>query len=568
MRKILGCVSLLLAAVTLIHCAGNRDPKVIELKDRSVPLSEIVREYDRLSPANPWATASPEERKKFVETYARKELLVKTARDKCGPDLPAREALLMERWLDGREVERYWTKVQEAEKFSQHVRDSMDAVHAQQRLFSHVTCEREEDIRAIYARIQNGEDFAAVGKEFDRNSEEISFHENLWLERSEMPLEMGDVLFSMEKPGQISEPFPSARYGWHIIRYESERRQEPEAVDSTAVAMAEQRFRQAVQMRHEQQLRDKYGFEVVMENVKVIQGRFAPYWDSLTGGNPQQFTADFGKLHGPLHRFSEEELALPIVRMKGGGWTIRDYINSLSTTHIFFWPGTGTEARIAKRILRRMEQWGLRQEAAAAGIPTAPDFVQEKQRKRDELLLDWFFRENIQSHDYAIPREELETYWREHQEKYWSPNLVTYGFIWFPAAKKELARQAYDRLQKGERWEEVGADMVARDQRIVHEAMQGPTDSGTYPTVTREAQKFNVKADGSPFIPEPFEVRAGDWLLLKIFARQQPYMLDFAAAEEQVRRDVTGVHMEARVVELLEEYGKEQGLQINWKAIE
>ncbi len=566
MRKLI-LVVLALAVVFMSGCGGNRDPQVITLKDRTVRLSEIVSEYDRLKPDLPWASASPEERLKFIETVAQKEVLVKVVRDKYGDQLPAREAQLFERWLEGREVERYWAKINEAAEFSSARQDSMKKLTHVQRQFTNVTSHDEDLIRAIFARVRAGEDLVAVGRKFEADTKRVSVFEDIWADRAEMPVEYGDVLFSMNEQGEVSEPSSSMRYGWFIMRYEGERDRAP-AMDQTTAEIAAQRFYDAVKTRKELEIDKKYGFRLAEENVSLVRERFAPYWDSLTGGNPQRFSVDLGLLRGPVHLFTPEERARPLIQWNGGAWTLNDYVNSLNTANLFYWPGQGDDATIRRRILRRMEQWALRQEAQASGVLAGDDFEVEKQRKRQELLLDAFFQENVQMYDYGLTREEVERYWEQHQDKYWSKDLATYGFIWFPSRFQELARQTSERLQRGARWEEVGAEMIRRDPSIKHEPMLGPTDTGVYPDVTAEALKLHMPPDGKPFVADPIQVANGDWLILKMFAREEPYQLDFAAAEEDVRIDLTGEKMDERIKQLIDQYSKELSLKIDTKAIQ
>ncbi|MFH1145051.1 MAG: peptidyl-prolyl cis-trans isomerase [Candidatus Eisenbacteria bacterium] len=561
-------VGLLFAAAVAIHCGGgSRDPQVIRLADRSVPLSEIVGDYDRLNGAGAWTAATPDNRHNFVQVYARKELLVRKAREQCGPEFPAREKLLYEQWLDGREPEVYWEAVLSSTAYSSQARDSMIAVRGRQRQFSHVSGQSEADIRAIHARVLAGEDLAAVAREYE-GARGISLYEGLWLDRSELPLQMGDVLFSMEQVGQLSAPFRSDRYGWHILRFDGERQIDPAKENETEEVMAA-RFLDGQRLRHEQEIRDKYKFELVAGNVGIVRERFAAFYDSLTGGNIKQFSADLGRLYGPVHRFTAEELALPIVTWNNGAWNIGDYVRSLSATHLFFWPGTGSEFHVGQRILRRMEQWAARQEAAASGVLEGPSFVAEKQRKRDELLLDCFYRETILTHEFNLKEEDVEAYWREHQEEYRSADEVTFGFIYFPADLKDLAGQAYTRLQAGERWEEIGAEMLAKDRRIVHQPMIAPSQKqgAAYPSIEDLALTLDVREDGSPLVSEPIEID-GDWVVLKIFARERPYVLEFAEAETRANRDLLASHMEQMLLGLLEGYEKEYRMVIDWKAIE
>jgi len=110
--------------------------------------------------------------------------------------------------------------------------------------------------------------------------------------------------------------------------------------------------------------------------------------------------------------------------------------------------------------------------------------------------------------------------------------------------------------------------MIRRDPSIKHEPMLGPTNTGVYPDVTAEALKLRMPPDGKPFVTDPIQVANGDWLILKMFAREEPYQLDFAAAEGDVRVDLTGEKMDERIKQLIDQYSKELSLKIDTKAIQ
>ena len=108
--------------------------------------------------------------------------------------------------------------------------------------------------------------------------------------------------------------------------------------------------------------------------------------------------------------------------------------------------------------------------------------------------------------------------------------------------------------------------MAARDQRIVHVAMEPESGPGSHPTTRRLAMQYDVQPDGSPAYVGPVEADKG-WTVLKIFARHHPYVLEYSAAEETVAREIIGKRMGERLRAMLDEDGQRYGLKIDWKAI-
>ncbi len=76
----------------------------------------------------------------------------------------------------------------------------------------------EEKIKMIYNKTKNGEDFAALAKEYSedgytsQNGGELS-----WFGTGNLVPEFEDAAFALTEKGQISEPVKS-RFGWHIIK--------------------------------------------------------------------------------------------------------------------------------------------------------------------------------------------------------------------------------------------------------------------------------------------------------------------------------------------------------------
>lgn len=71
----------------------------------------------------------------------------------------------------------------------------------------------------LYDQLKNGADFTSLAKEYseDKNSAANGGELN-WFEPSDLLVKnFGDVAFSLENPGDISEPFQT-KFGWHIIK--------------------------------------------------------------------------------------------------------------------------------------------------------------------------------------------------------------------------------------------------------------------------------------------------------------------------------------------------------------
>lgn len=87
----------------------------------------------------------------------------------------------------------------------------------------HILVEKEDEAKAVAARLKAGEDFAKIAKEVskDPGSEGGDLG---WFTKERMVPEFSEAAFKMT-PGGISEPVKS-QFGWHVIKVE-EKRQKP-----------------------------------------------------------------------------------------------------------------------------------------------------------------------------------------------------------------------------------------------------------------------------------------------------------------------------------------------------
>jgi peptidyl-prolyl cis-trans isomerase C len=80
----------------------------------------------------------------------------------------------------------------------------------------------EDKIKAVRARLEKGEDFAAVAKEVTEDPSGKANGGDLgFFTKEQMVPEFADVAFKLEK-GKISEPVKT-QFGWHVIKVEDKR---------------------------------------------------------------------------------------------------------------------------------------------------------------------------------------------------------------------------------------------------------------------------------------------------------------------------------------------------------
>ncbi|HEY8564465.1 MAG TPA: peptidylprolyl isomerase [Beijerinckiaceae bacterium] len=86
----------------------------------------------------------------------------------------------------------------------------------------HILVEKEEDAKAIAARVKKGEDFAKIAAEASTDPGSKAEGGDLgFFTKERMVQPFAEAAFKME-PGQVSEPVKS-QFGWHVIKVEEKR---------------------------------------------------------------------------------------------------------------------------------------------------------------------------------------------------------------------------------------------------------------------------------------------------------------------------------------------------------
>ncbi len=571
MRKSWGWLmgALSLAALVGLGCAPEeQDPIVIALEGRTVPLSEIVASYDRIHGPNHWRNDDYEARKEFVELVAKKELLVQNAREYFDHQLPPRESMMLDRWLEKNVMMHHWPKVRARIDVPQSYIDSLAAIMTHERYIRHVVSRYEADAQEIYDAIQAGGAFEATAQEYaERNPESIIYADVGWVNRPQLDPAISGVLFDqLTEEGDVGGPVETQRYGWHVIQLGGVRDVPIEDVRAKAVEMAENYYRTAEMQKLIQRYEREYAIEILDDHIDVVAQRFNAMHDSLNMLKAQGIHVDYQGLEPPVGRFTADERALPLVRWSGGVLTIGDFLDTLWKVDLDYWPTTGDAERIRSQIQRRMTRWMLMKEATEDGALEDPELLAKKQMREDELFLDAYYNATLAVYRDQVSETDVRRYWESHEDDYVSRDLVGYGFIRFPADLRDLAWRTYEQLQGGTQFPFAASEARKVDQRVEFEAMLDPTSGPPYPQITAAAMAFAPKPDGTPTITEPLQV-GNEWVILRVYFRKEPNTLDFEEAAPFVKRDLQRRILEDSLAARVDELESRFALEIDYGAI-
>jgi hypothetical protein len=573
-RLVVGALAGVLLAWALLAGGCSRkagDPIAVSVDGRTVALSRLVADYDRINGENQWRNASFDDRKAFAELVAKKELLVCHARELVGNTLPPREVIIRDRWLEKQIQATYWPKVRAAIPIPPAYIDSLAREMTNERYLRHVLCRKQEMAQEIYDKIKAGGDFVTLGQEYAKENDasgDAVYADVGWVSRPQLAPEVGTVLYDqLTAEGQVGEPVESARWGWHIIQLGGLRTREASEAKGDAEQLADMGYRSRKMQALIQDLQAQYAIEIVAENVGPILLHFTAMHDSLNALKAQGIVPDYQGLNPPLHRFSPAERALPIVRWSGGVMTIGDFLKTLWKVDLDYWPTTGDEGKIRTQIERRMTRWMLSEEADKRGaLQGDPELQRHLANKEDELFLDAYYNSTLAVYRDAVSDADVQAHWQANEAEYKSQDLVGYGYIRFPGDLRDLASQTYDQIRAGAQWPLAASEARKADRRVDFENQLDPTSTGPYPQITAAAQKFAPQPDGSPTITEPLEV-GNEWVILRVYFRQLPNTLTFEAAAPYVRRDLQRKVLEDTLAATLGSLEKRYHLKINEKAL-
>ncbi len=109
---------------------------------------------------------------------------------------------------------------------------------------AHILVETEDEAVEIVDELEQGADFASLARERSTGPSGPNGGELGWFGPGMMVPEFEDAVAALE-PGEVSEPVQT-QFGWHVIRLNDEREQEPPEFDAVRDELAEQIRRQVI----------------------------------------------------------------------------------------------------------------------------------------------------------------------------------------------------------------------------------------------------------------------------------------------------------------------------------
>jgi peptidyl-prolyl cis-trans isomerase C len=120
---------------------------------------------------------------------------------------------------------------------------------------SHILVDDEATAKALIARLEKGEEFAALAKEASRDSSAASGGDLGYFSQEKMVEPFGTAAFALKQGEHTKEPVQT-QFGWHVIKLEDRRTAEPPSFEEVRGQLHTEMAREAVGKRVEE-LREK-----------------------------------------------------------------------------------------------------------------------------------------------------------------------------------------------------------------------------------------------------------------------------------------------------------------------
>ncbi len=559
------------------------DPIVVKITGHDLSLSQVKAAYNqywrgRAMAYQPpevaeatdfWADADSAARAEYLEVTAQKELLVAYMEDKTGGEFSGREEIIYRRWWERRITHYMWiVATAEIDDPPQALVDSLAEIRSIEKKLTQIVCRFEEDAIEIYEKIQNGADYIQTGQDYaGRNPETTNLVPPNWIYQVMVVPEIWERLSGVTETDVIFPPFESKRFGWHIVRLDSLRTVDvsPTINGSPNPRMegvrkaARETYQMGINSARFDRVMSDLDYQLITDNLSVLVRRISAMWDSLDLARAEGIEIDVQALNPPKHRFTAEELALPLAKAYGGVQTIGDLIESLYDVDLDYWPTPGTEEKLAQKIEHRFKRLAMHNEAKRIGCADYPGFIEEEKIQREKMYIDLFERDYIDSYTKFLNEADVSDYWQRNAEKYLSRDMVGYGYLLFPPMDEDIAWRTYEELKGSSEWN-LGPTHARSADSNIHFVSQ--LDPGNGPEeITALALNYSPSENGLAVITEPLPL-GEQFVILRVYHRSKPHTLTFEGAKDFVERDMKREATEDSLIAKLESLREKYAMEI------
>lgn len=514
------------AAILVVFLAacggGGNDPIVIKMEGKEIPLSIVISEFNRVNGDESYDGATPGERLAFAQTLAHKEVVLSEAHKMVkGPSKVAQ--VQIRRYKERRILGAFWGNAMSENAISPDSLAFYRNLFGQERLISRIQVGTTELAQELIGRIQNGESFESLAREYSSDTESRDSGGRVgWIQYdSDGWQAMAPVIFTEIQKGEFSRMPLSTLTGYHIIRVDDIRMREssPEK-EKQWEAAAIQLYNQNLQRSIRDKMLQSRSFLMNDDALRIIRRGFYAFWDSLNAIQTTVGGVEYRELDPPGDKyFNSEELSTTLFTYTNRGWSIADFLESLNYCDLEFWPNKSpTVEATALYVRRRMFRWFAVEECEERGWDKDAYVVDAVDRYTERMLLDDYHTQ-VLAKEVAPTDEEIRVYYEAHKADFLKHDMVDFGCILYPAGEKERAQRATGRLRQGHTWESVGQEesVILPDVRFI--PATGLTQGDAFPEFAHVAKQL-VDSGKLPLntYSDPVEV-VGTWAVFRVTSR-------------------------------------------------
>ncbi len=313
-------------------------------------------------------------------------------------------------------------------------------------------------------------------------------------------------------------------------------------------------------MAHLDSLRQANGFEIVDANMPVLMKGMNAYWDSLgaavrsDGKRPTAFTP-------PLSRFSAEERAMPLYKLRNKTHSIGEFVQGLRDFSPKQWPMGQNQDAVRKQVDYRIISILQLEEARARGLDRNLDYVMTAKGEEEKLRLGEFVL-NAVSKDVTVAPEAVRAYYDANIEKYNTKELIRFSYAIFPT-KAEATRFAKDGMTRDLNWwgdqlqefQKNRPDIIVKFNSPQYDLSMAVPD--TIQTAVKAAWDKNVGevADAQPTL-------GNRWIVPRVTYRQRKGVTPFEKVQNSIEATLKDQELDRRIGKLVEDGKARFGLKL------
>lgn len=309
----------------------------------------------------------------------------------------------------------------------------------------------EARIKEIYKKIEQGENFESLAKQFsdDKSSANKGGLLPPFTGGQLSSSEFEDVAFGLKKEGDISKPFQTA-YGWHIVKL----------IDKEGIEPFED-VKEEIESKVKRDSRSSLINSALVENLKskynvVVHEEALPYFESI-------LTDDFFKNGWKLPEYLVTNN--PVLTIDRTEYSYSDFGNYLMSQQNRYFGNPALFNNLLKKELNTYTETNVLKYHENHLEFENKDFANILQEYRDGLLLFDLMEKQVWN-AAVIDTIGLKNYYEAHKDHYVWPDRI--DAIVISGAKQNDVSEAQKLLQNGATVEEINAKLNSdKEQKVI-----------------------------------------------------------------------------------------------------